>query len=148
MSKIGFTGTRNGMSEAQIRHVRNLILNYKGLEELHHGDCVGADTDFHEIGRDITDAKVIIHPPVSNDLRAFNSGDFKHPPLTHFARNRNIVDSTDILIATPPANERLTRGGTWYTIDYSTKVRKKCYVCYPDGRIEVLNKPEQKGRLF
>jgi hypothetical protein len=43
------------------------------------------------------------------------------PQLTHFARNRNIVDASDILIVIPYQDEWQPSGGTWYTHDYAVK---------------------------
>ncbi len=49
--KVGFTGTRKGMTEFQKTEVRRLLTEYMhGRDmEAHHGDCIGADTDFHNI---------------------------------------------------------------------------------------------------
>ena len=45
--KLGFTGTRRGMtSDQQIRVT--LLVAELGPKEAHHGDCVGADAEFHE----------------------------------------------------------------------------------------------------
>jgi len=48
--RIGFTGTRKGLTEKQ---KRRLIARMKSLAvigtEAHHGMCVGADAEFSEI---------------------------------------------------------------------------------------------------
>ena len=135
--KVGFTGTRNGMNHLQTITVLGVLENHN-ITEIHHGDCIGADSDFHDMGRLFDYIKIVIHPPSKNDLRAYKDGDEVKEPDSYFARNRNIVNTTDFMIATPPTMEHLTRGGTWYTIDYSIKVGKKCYVCYPDGTMEIM----------
>ena len=53
---IGFTGTRNGMSEKQTERVREILSICR--EELRylcvmHGDCVGADADFDALAKDV-----------------------------------------------------------------------------------------------
>ena len=55
-------------------------------------------------------------------------------PKSFFARNRDIVDETDIWIATPATKKEM--GGTWYTINYSHKQKKHRVIVYPDGSIE------------
>lgn len=50
--RIGFTGTREGMSPAQVSSVRE-ILERASPESVSHGDCVGADEDFDRISEDL-----------------------------------------------------------------------------------------------
>lgn len=102
----------------------------------HHGDCVGADAESHDLVRH-TDSKIVIHPPVKDDLRAFKKGDEERTPKTYFARNRDIVNESDVLLATPFTAEE-TQGGTWYTINYCVKQKKKVYIVLPSGEINVL----------
>lgn len=134
--KIGFTGTREGMTAAQKEGVvRELIA--LGATELHHGDCVGADADAdliaHELG-----LYVVIHPPVDETHRAFcRYADETRAPKTHFARNRDIVDETVHLIATPRTMYEEPRGGTWYTVNYARKRIKPLNIVWPDGKIRL-----------
>jgi hypothetical protein len=71
--------------------------------------------------------------PISYSLRAFCTGDHTSEPKSFLARNRDIVDETDMLIATPATKKET--GGTWYTINYSRKQKKKRMIVYPDGSI-------------
>lgn len=41
--KIGFTGTRHGMTNQQKNQFFKIIINLNDLKEFHHGDCIGAD---------------------------------------------------------------------------------------------------------
>lgn len=52
---VGFTGTREGMSPEQKRVTREIIsqLITTSVHTAVHGDCIGADTDFHHIIREI-----------------------------------------------------------------------------------------------
>lgn len=131
--KIGFTGTRRGMTEKQSEAFLALVESLNAVE-FHHGDCVGADD---EAARLIPfGVRIVCHPPLDVSHRAFN-GVFHEmrEPNTHFARNRNIVDSTDVLIAAPAEMEHQERGGTWYTHDYAIKKLKPVYVVWPDGSL-------------
>lgn len=144
--RLGFTGTRRGMTGNQARTFNGLVAA-SALKEFHHGDCVGADDEAANIveGWKFFDAEIICHPPVDETHRAFNQHSSRTlPPKTHFARNRDIVDATDFLVATPCEMERQDRGGTWYTISYALKIGKPVYIIWPDGHIELVEKPFSK----
>ena len=133
---VGFSGSRNGMTEQQRLFVYQYVsvLNDAKPMIIHHGDCVGADAEMHDIAKSLG-CKVVIHPPTVPDLRANCTGDECLPPKTYFARNRDIVDACDILIATPGHTVRL-RGGTWYTVAYAKKRGIQLCVVLPDGTVE------------
>lgn len=126
--KIGFTGTHKGMTEFQRKEV-NYTLTHRLPSEVHHGDCIGADTDFHNLC--LNEYPIIIHP--SNLItRAWNKGaDITLEPKPPLVRNHNIVDSVDIMIATPKGRREELRSGTWATIRYCRKRGKPVYVIYP-----------------
>lgn len=132
---IGITGTRYGMTAEQKTRLIQAVEKFKP-EFIHHGDCVGADSDAHDIavkrGIDIH-----IHPPIEGKLRKFNN-DYKsiEECKNYFARNRDIVNSSDVTLGFPKQNTRQHKGGTWYTIKYAEKQGKKLYIIYPDGRVE------------
>ena len=140
--KIGFTGTRDGCTGDQFLKLRSTVDKLTPTLtdfECHHGDCVGADAEFHEIAQ-YYGAKIVIHPPTGpadDPLRA--NCELGHPihemrePLSHFARNRAIVDETDVLIVCPAQMEHQPRGGTWYTHDYAIKKKKPVVIVWPDG---------------
>ena len=63
--RIGFTGTRKGMTDIQEAAIVECIqemLGERGLEKLeaHHGDALGADTQFHSICRGLGIAVVML----------------------------------------------------------------------------------------
>ena len=52
MKRVGFTGTRKGMTTAQRITLQNILLGTMiGADELtiHHGDCAGVDAEVHAI---------------------------------------------------------------------------------------------------
>lgn len=136
---IGMTGTRDGMTEAQKTQFKKGLLHLKAIT-LHHGDCVGADADAHNIADKLRHLDIVIHPPISDKFRAFKNG----PSCTilaekiYFARNRDIVNESEILIGTPRSMVE-TKGGTWYTINYGKKSGKRVYIIHPDGNVERHN---------
>ncbi len=145
--KIGFTGTRYGCSNEQLYSLREFVKELEINEgEAHHGDCIGADTEFHNAIRTICrpSVKIVIHPPVVATLSdrqnwARNKGDFIEQPCTHLARNRIIVQSVDFMIACPLDLIRTNMGGTWYTVNYARKQGKDVVIVWPDGKIELDN---------
>lgn len=136
--RIGFTGTRKGMTEAQKASCASLILQLN-ITEVHHGDCVGADSDFHDLlylhGYDNT---IHIHPPTKSHLRAHCMGPkcVIHDPQDYLVRDRVIVDNSDLLIATPASRMEELRSGTWYTIRYAKSKEVPMFVVWPDGQYE------------
>lgn len=131
---LGFTGTREGMTPAQMITFASLMNNID-IVEFHHGDCVGADTEASTLMKDV---RRVIHPPTDSRLRAFCTGDEIRPTRPYFDRNRDIVDESDVLIATPKESSEQQKGGTWYTIRYGRRsINTTVVVIYPDGHIEV-----------
>jgi hypothetical protein len=71
---------------------------------------------------------------LSQTFGTFGNSTHRHQlPKSFFARNRDIVDETDMLIATLATKKET--GGTWYTINYSRKQKKHRVIVYPDGSI-------------
>lgn len=128
---IGFTGTRDGMTDSQKKVLAHLLYAL-GAQILHHGDCIGADEDAHNIARE-NNVEVVIHPPTVDGLRAFCLGaSYVHRPRPYHERNRAIVDDTEFLIATP-AGDEVSTSGTWSTIRYARKHGKPLAIIMPDG---------------
>lgn len=132
---LGFTGTRQGMSPGQLQTVEN-ILRASRPEEAHHGDCRGADQDFHNLVRVILGGpacKIVIHPgcEMNNPARAGCWGDIIMPVKPFLVRNHDIVDACTVLIATPGEPEEVQRSGTWATIRYARKTGKEVMMVLP-----------------
>ncbi len=138
---IGFTGTQKGMTPEQYRYVWQFL---NGLDPdverwYHHGDCIGADHDFHRLVRRLPHylAGVHLHPPVIDTKRAFCDYDAIENPLPYIERNHNIVDASKLLIATPGEAHEVQRSGTWATIRYAMKTNTKRLVVDPDGLLNL-----------
>ena len=71
--KIGFTGTRNGMTFGQHSTFYDVMLVMPTIEEFHHGDCKGADENAHNYAVKMAE-KVIVHPPINPLNRAGCTG--------------------------------------------------------------------------
>jgi hypothetical protein len=132
--RIGFTGTKQGMTDEQKALVHQMLYEKADrIISVHHGDCIGADADFHHIAAALN-IFITIHPPENPKFRAFCKGAITHPEKGYLERNHDIVNDTSVLIATPAGKEVL-RSGTWATIRYARKLKRCRYIIMPDGII-------------
>lgn len=146
MKHIGFTGTRHGMTARQLHYVSWAIEDSLDDADLvsppafwaHHGDCVGADREFHDLVRErfaCVGALVHVHPGPDGEHRANCDGDIVSPVLPHMRRNRVIVELCPVMIAAPYEDVEQDRGGTWATIRMARRAKRKLYVVARDGRL-------------
>lgn len=142
MSKIGFTGTREGMTTDQWYRVEWwLFRKFEGgvVNEWHDGDCIGADTQAHGVVERLMQSAFKIerhgHPcNLPGDVRAFNEYDVHYDVKPPLVRNRDIVDAVDLMIAAPKEYDEVFRGsGTWATIRYARRNKKPLIIVWPDG---------------
>lgn len=149
---LAFTGTQEGMTDPQKLAVWYFIIEHRPTV-VRHGDCIGADADFHKIATDLRslylhlmDLKIEIHPPIRADKRALCEGANKwHDPQPYLMRNHVMVETSDVLIATPGGPE-VMRSGTWATIRYARKIGTPRYIVMPDGRcLNYLQKDNKIG---
>ena len=133
--KIGFTGTREGMSGMQLEAVRQTLERIEArpfqrrLIEFHHGDCIGADQEAARVAAALG-MRIITHPPIEAGSRAFTQ--FSHAcdvreAKPYLERNRAIVDECELLVAAPKGPEQ-RRSGTWTTVRYARKRGKSVIV--------------------
>lgn len=147
--KIGFTGTRQGLTDPQVMALTEWILMIQRsvtFDEFHHGDCVGADAEAHWVVLRASTATIIIHPPSQEGLRAFchrksNISTRRSSvlqPKEYLRRNRDIVDAVDLVIVCPAQLKEQVRSGTWSTDRYAKRRGKPRVIIYPDGKVEHL----------
>ena len=138
---IGFTGTRNGMTDAQINRVAQILEDEEPTKTI-DGMCVGSDAGFALLssGLGVYTIGYPGHSKLDEDDMTYrdpNPRDEERESKTHFERNRDIVNECDIMIATPSGDNFDHRGGTNYTIKYALKVGKEINIILPNG--DVLN---------
>lgn len=142
---IGFTGTRGKVSTYQGDKVAMILL---ALSDQfpdkrivpHHGDCVGADQVFHmrcwEQGM-----WGVIHPPANDKYRAemfiseYGAGWEQRMPKEYIARNHDIVDEVEYVLAAPRGNQMVWRSGTWATVRYARLRKKPVAIIWPSGLV-------------
>jgi len=139
--KIGFTGTRNGLTEKQNAGLFIMLqkLKEEKIESISHGGCKGADTSFHLMISPQYVNKIFIHP---GDILQFDfwnnlDGSFKvFEPRPYLERNKTIVNDSDLMFVCPDGYKEKIRSGTWSTYRYAKKLGKKIIIIYPDGGIK------------
>jgi len=118
---VGFSGTQDGMTPIQRATVSvvlmEAVLGNAGFPVvLHHGDCIGADEEAHELAGGM-EIDRHAHPPDKDVKRAFTVAEFSEPPKPYRVRNQDIVDVTKQLVAAPSGAEAdQPRSGTWMTV--------------------------------
>lgn len=142
MIRVGFTGTQRGCTQRQRDELNDWFGSFTLIDEfeLHHGDCIGADAEAHEIARG-WGARVAGHPPTDPKKRAFCRFDEEREPKPYLDRNHDIVDETEWMVAAPGEMEEQLRSGTWATIRYARKRGRRLIIVHPDG-----SSAEEDGR--
>lgn len=136
---IGFTGTQDGMTKEQRTRVKQMVDRMKP-KDAHHGDCIGADEQFHNIAQGGMMSNVIIHPPNNPSKRAYCSWAYQiRAEKPYLERNKDIVNECDYLIAAPKEKEEQQRSGTWSTIRYARKVKRNHTIVFHDGTMQSVN---------
>lgn len=139
--RVGFTGTREGMTDEQ------LISFIRIADDLHptifrHGVCAGADSQAVHAVYEMSPRPVVFgHFGDIGSLTCEHAAalcDDTAQPEPCLNRNRDIVDACDILIACPRGPEE-RRSGTWATIRYARKQGKPIVIVWPDGSVTKEN---------
>ena len=125
---VGVTGTRRGLTPAQIDAAHRLL---DGVTTLHHGDCVGADATLARIAEQYG-LHTVAHPPDNGRWRTYAAADESWEPKPYLQRNRDIVLVSDRLLAFPDGPER-RQSGTWSTVRYAAWAGHPVVVVAPDG---------------
>lgn len=139
MLKIAFTGTRQGMTPAQLKEFRQglAVISQPG-DAFHHGGCVGADLQAHDVAVNGFQLAAEVWPATGREVPdwALNTARVIHPAHPPLERNHFIVSGADALIATPKEYNEVLRSGTWATVRYARKV-PGCvvYIINPEGKV-------------
>lgn len=139
---LGFTGTRNPLSQAQMRWLYTFlddVVEEGQVTEVHHGACVGADLEMH-LGCLERGIPLVVHPPVKTNFLAVQCitptpGVTILPAKPYLNRDRDIVAAADGVLGMPAKSET-DGGGTWYTLNYAMRVLTPVSIVHPDGRVE------------
>lgn len=136
--RVGFTGTRDGMTDPQAAQVGALLeaLRWVGATQAMHGLCKGADEHFHHLARAhgyfLIGCPGVTHTGLAY-LRSSVECDMVKRAKPFLVRDKDIVTDTDVLIATPKEQISQHRSGTWTTIRYAREAQKPLLLIWPDG---------------
>jgi|SRR6266498_1495557 len=133
---VGVTGTHHGTTVAQKTMLR-IIIPFLYPDEFHHGDCEGADADFHDIVREcLKTSFIIVHPPTDPKRRAYKQGDIIKPPKPFLGRDDDIIKASDLMFALSYEFKEQLRSGTWATVRHTRNFKKPLIIIYPNGDFE------------
>lgn len=143
---VGFTGSRSGATDQQLDAIVAWFLSHTPEREtvfFHQGCCVGSDaqaTKRLQWLRLIGKRSLFITGYPCNlkdfvDLECCDCCDVLYEPDEPLKRNKRIVDSCDVILATPEGSEKM-RSGTWSTIRHAITTKKPVVIFLPDGTVE------------
>jgi hypothetical protein len=147
MSKgiVTFTGTKAGMSSAQLQTFHDVLKDAGYVALFRHGACVGADRQAHNAAWGHVSVIDMWPSNVTQDMWAKHVKQHYdrntptifsiqpiHLPLT---RNRLMLIDSGLLIATPRETEEVIRSGTWTTIRYARKMKVPIVRIHANGEI-------------
>jgi len=135
-TKVAVVGNRKGFN---YEYVSTMLTKLKITKEfiIVSGGAEGVDTYVQKYAREIGTEIIIYYPDV--DLAY---------PWRYLERDRRMVNDSEFLIAF----NKMDKGGTFYTINYTKKIGKKCIVfngddtwgVYPPESIEPKTIKEEK----
>lgn len=135
---IGFSGTRYGMTLLQRRAVYRVFRWYRDNRNavaVHHGSCVGADAEAHDLAR-MLGLAVALHPG-DNPYRAecaMLEGERVWMPRDFRTRNAAIAACTGVLVAA--AGDGTEDRGTSHAISCAVKLERPVVIVSADGRLQ------------
>ena len=140
--KLGFTGSRRGMTAAQAATFKRLI-SEENVTLFVHGDCVGADAEAHDMIEAIKpEVNIVVAPSLNASLRAWckpRTGVLCEARAS-VDRNRAIAIMCDELIAVPrkrlvPDGGFIPQSGTQQTIEFAQDNGRPVIIINEDGSI-------------
>lgn len=139
--RVGFTGTRNGMTEQQVSVFKDAIrfIGVENVTEFHQGCCVGADEQAVLAMLDLgfPGDKIWAHLPENKSkIFKFHKGLENIrivQPKPYLERNKNIVERSDVLLAAPESGTEILRSGTWSTVRAGRVKKMPIKIILPSG---------------
>jgi hypothetical protein len=144
--RIGFTGTRVGMSPQQVRSLATILTVFYVPNQsiLNNGLAKGADAMSlniaYELGYQIFGYPSNLSGHDTLHRLLVPKCHYVAKPMNPLDRNKVIVDNSDRMIACPKdIDEEEVRSGTWHCVRYAMSVRKPVILVGTDGAVRVEN---------
>lgn len=128
---LGFTGTQKGMTPLQRDKVIELLSVFQP-DEVHHGNCIGADEEMIQLCY-IREIRTVAHPGDTPDKQTKLASNVTLAPKLNLLRDDDIAKVSQVLFVAPKEFEEVLRSGTWATYRYAKKYKKLILIIYPDG---------------
>lgn len=139
---VGITGSLEGLTGPQLRWAKQFIQD-NVVRVLHHGNCIGGDEDVATLFYKGQDTYIIAHPGhISTMQSKISFNDLVLPEKHTLARNRLIVNSSDLLLGFPKIDDEDDNSGSWYTIRWAKRHRTPVIVISPTGMM-TLHSPNE-----
>lgn len=137
---IGFSGTRMGMTKVQKKSFLDIITGDGDLypTTFIHGGAEGSDEQAHDIVEtNFENCCIEIYPTYHRARYWEENTQYKivHPPKPPLVRNEIIAQRCELLIAISATEGEVLRSGTWSTVRYARKHKKKIFIIYPSGHV-------------
>lgn len=133
--RVGFTGTLDGMTEAQVKSFCEVVYNLDVGADKQALDIV--DRIQYQERSGLRDIDTICHPPSNESKRAFTINNGTREPKPYLERNQDIVDEVELLIACPKEQEgEKVRSGTRATVRMARRRGIPIVIIRPDGKIQ------------
>ena len=134
---VGFIGATDGMTDKQIVQLR-WLLGQTEPTEVHHGDEVGADVQFHRIAVSLSIATVL-HPSDDTTNRGFSEPFTRRfEPRKPSDRNQDIVkDSMILMIALKDSEIADHHSDEWDLVQKAREGESLIVLIFPDGTWEL-----------
>jgi len=137
--KIGFTGSRVGLTKAQKQTLLERLQETASDSEFLHGGCIGADEQAAGMAGNL--GYILIEFP--SDLPHMRTRLISHEtrsPRKPLARNDDIIRECELLFACPKETEEPKPApgqGTWSTVRHARRFNRATIIIWPDGSREV-----------
>ena len=135
--KIGFVGNKQPLTIDQIEALK-ILLDLTQATELHHRDRKGGDFGANQVALEMH-ITTVAYVPEDKKGRGFAKADEYLTPASHTEAKRNLVEKTDMIIATSDNcnNHLFTRGSSvWSVVHYAhRKLGKRVIVIKKNGAI-------------
>lgn len=125
------------MADAQREGVAE-FLRVNSPMVIHHGDCIGADSQFHDSALLLPKPpRIETHPCNLTKFRAYRKADFVHSVKSPKDRNKDIAWDCEQLLAAPETTaDKSPHSGTWQTIRLALSFKKTITVIWPNGTVQ------------
>ena len=131
--KLGFAGTRKGMSVAQRRNLAIVLSWFRGGgREFHSGGSGDSDIEAQRMAH-AAGYHVHVHPCPGVTAEGSPPDYYWHEVFPPLVRDRHIAEACYVLVAAPLRDKEQLRSGTWATVRYAREAEKPV-IMLPRGR--------------